>query len=277
MEQYIINNLPDILKNNIDTLKNTSKDFSNKNNIQYMTESKINVINFDKVVIEYKNKYCIENLTKSNDALYISNENYYFIEFKNGKLKNNIIQFNGKMKGEIKGQLDINQYINTNFEGNINGILFYINGTIENNKFSGYVKSTFNGHIDGSDIDNNNNIKSKFNGTIKANLDGYINYINIENDLKEKIYDSIFILSNISKELKPNIIESTKNNTIYILVYNEKKNSTNKIWNNVKKQAKQNTSFINFPRINNLKNYILKDINYYTEKEFDNFIEKEFI
>lgn len=277
MKEDIINNLPDILKDNIDTLKNTSKDFSNKNNIEYMTESKIKVINFDEVVIEYKNKYGIENLPKSNDALYISNENYYFIEFKNGKLKNNIIKFNGKMEGEIKGQLDINQNINTNFEGNISGILFSINGTIENNKFSGYLKSTFNGYIDGTDIDNNDSIKSKFNGTIKANLEGYINYINIENDLKEKIYDSIFILSNISKELKPHIIESSKNNTIYILVYNEKKNSTNKIWNNLKKQAKQNTSFSNFPKINNLKNFIIKDINYYTEKEFDNFIKKEFV
>lgn len=277
MKEDIINNLPYILKDNIDTLKNTSKDFSNKNNIEYMTESKIKVINFDEVVKEYRKKYSIKDLPKSNDALYISNENYYFIEFKNGKLKNNIIQFNGKIKGEIKGQLDIDQYINTNFEGNINGILFYINGTIENNKFFGEVKSKFNGYIDGNDIDNNNYIKSTFNGNIKASLDGYVNYINIENNLKEKIYDSIFILSNISKEFEPHIMEFSKKNTIYILVYNARKNSSNKIFSNIKKQAKQNTSFLNFPKIYNLNNFVLKNVVFYTEEEFDNFIKKEFV
>ena len=44
MKQDIIDSLPDILKNNIDTLQNTSSDTDNN---YYMTDSELTVINFD--------------------------------------------------------------------------------------------------------------------------------------------------------------------------------------------------------------------------------------
>lgn len=76
----------EILNSNITSLKETSKDDANN---QYMTESLIDVIDFDKV----KNRYLgIIKFNKSvtpcsNDALYKypDNENWAFIEFKNGQ------------------------------------------------------------------------------------------------------------------------------------------------------------------------------------------------
>lgn len=80
MEQSIIDNLPDILKNSIDTLKNISYDTINS---QYMTNSQKTAIDFDKVKDDYSTQNVI-NKPKSNDALYITKNNiHYFIEFKN--------------------------------------------------------------------------------------------------------------------------------------------------------------------------------------------------
>ncbi|ACN83933.1 hypothetical protein JQ824_13085 [Brachyspira hyodysenteriae] len=278
MENCIKNNLPKILKEHIYKLKETSEDNSIKDSIQYMTESTIEVINFDKVATEYKKISGINNIPKSNDALYISKDYYYFIEFKNGRLKKNIIQFNGKINGKINGKVNEQKYTNR-FEGYINGNLFdYIKGNIENNNhFNGYVNSKFDGYIDGINIDNNENIKGVFKGNINAKFDGHINYINVENDLKEKIYDSIFILSNISKEFNINI-PKISNNIIYILVYNKEKNSNKKIFRYDKKnKAKKDTSILSFPQIDNLKNYLLKEVNYLTEDNFEKFIKENFI
>ncbi|PTY41311.1 hypothetical protein [Brachyspira hampsonii] len=283
MKQFIIDNLPNILKHNIEDLKKTSEDFSDTDNLQYMTESRIKAINFDKVVTKYQQIYGINNLPKSNDALYITDKNYYFIEFKNGILKNNIANFKGNINGKIKGKVE-NINVNNEFQGYINAYLStyfnhnkYINGTLKNNQFNGNLDAKLNGYIEGTIIDNikSTYIKGNFNGDINANFQGYINYINIETDLKEKIYDSIFILSKISKEFNINI-PKISNNIIYVLVYNKGKNSHNRIFKNVKDKAKKNTSILSFPKIDSLKNFILKEVNYLTEDKFENFIEEEF-
>lgn len=74
------------LKKFTDTLKNTSKD---KHDIseaeEYMTESKLEVINFDSVKSDYIKDLQLAENPKSNDTLFIAkNDEMYFIEFKNG-------------------------------------------------------------------------------------------------------------------------------------------------------------------------------------------------
>lgn len=71
------------------TLKETSKD-KHGENIAFMTESNLEIIDFDGVKDEY---ICTLNLLetpKSNDALYLNLEGKWtFIEFKNGKINSN--------------------------------------------------------------------------------------------------------------------------------------------------------------------------------------------
>lgn len=84
MKQDIIDSLPDILKNNIDTLKNTSSDTDNN---YYMTDSELTVINFDNTAKSYKEEKYLNYLPASNDGLYIADSRHlYFLEFKNGKI-----------------------------------------------------------------------------------------------------------------------------------------------------------------------------------------------
>lgn len=67
------------------TLKELSKD--NTNN-EYMTESNEIAINFDKVKDVYIKDVCPKNKPTSNDALKYIGDEFYFIEFKNGNIKN---------------------------------------------------------------------------------------------------------------------------------------------------------------------------------------------
>lgn len=61
----------EFLKNNLSTLKETSKDNHNGND-EFMTLSSMQVVNFDKVTCEYVKDMCLCETPKSNDALYIS-------------------------------------------------------------------------------------------------------------------------------------------------------------------------------------------------------------
>ncbi len=82
----------DILKNSVCPLKETSR-LSHDGCAQYMTESDIDVINFDSVKDKYiaalsKQHMPVPEVPKSSDALYIANnDDMYFIEFKSGKVK----------------------------------------------------------------------------------------------------------------------------------------------------------------------------------------------
>lgn len=177
MEQHIIDNLPNILKNHIDTLENTSKD---NNNNHYMTNCKKGTINFDRVKVEYKNNNNIKDFPSSNDALYITaNNDFYFIEFKNSTIS--------------------------------------------------------------------------------------------EYKLKNKIYDSLLILSNIKYNNGANyindIVEFSKSNIEYILVYNSSKNGKLHINNNINNKAGKQTTLYGILK---LKGFIFRDINFYSEKQFNN-------
>ena len=84
MIQKIIEELPDILKQHICSMKKVSLDGTNNIN---MCDSQIKVINFDKVPNEYSRGKGWPNVPASNDALYINDDKkWYFIEFKNGKV-----------------------------------------------------------------------------------------------------------------------------------------------------------------------------------------------
>lgn len=78
-----------ILKNNISTLKETSVDKHDLNNIRYMTCSKRTAVNFDAVKKDYIENLSLSETPKSNDALFLSRDNkLIFVEFKNGFMDN---------------------------------------------------------------------------------------------------------------------------------------------------------------------------------------------
>lgn len=78
-----------ILKNNVSTLKETSIDKHDMNNIKYMTSSEREAVNFDNVKKEYIKDLSLSETPKSNDALFLSKDNkLIFVEFKNGFMDN---------------------------------------------------------------------------------------------------------------------------------------------------------------------------------------------
>lgn len=83
MTDEVKDNLPELL-NHTTTLKKSSWD---KQKREYMCESKMKVINFDKIPKIYNRGKGGSILSKSNDALYIDAKGqWYFIEFKNGSI-----------------------------------------------------------------------------------------------------------------------------------------------------------------------------------------------
>lgn len=82
-----------ILRENRESLKNTSKDDSDPNDIQYMTFSEMNVINFDLVKRYYVNGLNLsENAITSVDAVVQIENKILFVEFKNGGVNNRNIK-----------------------------------------------------------------------------------------------------------------------------------------------------------------------------------------
>ncbi len=134
MNSNNLERLPDELKNNISTLKDVSYDDDNN---EYMTNSNLKVIDFDKV----KEIYIKNNISnvkpnpKSNDALYLSKDGVWtFIEFKNGSITNKIVfEINKKIYDSLFILFDIDfknsevEFNNTiSFSrSNINYILVY--------------------------------------------------------------------------------------------------------------------------------------------------------
>lgn len=82
------NDIP-IFKDCMTTFKETSYDKDGKEP-GYMTNSEIQVINFDKVKNCYVKDMSLSSIPCSNDALYIGKNNkIFFVEFKNGDLEKN--------------------------------------------------------------------------------------------------------------------------------------------------------------------------------------------
>lgn len=82
-----------LFRDNKTTLKETSKDDSDKMNVQYLTESNLSVVDFDRVKTCYANQYgCSEEAVASVDALTVWKNQIAFVEFKNGKVNNRNIK-----------------------------------------------------------------------------------------------------------------------------------------------------------------------------------------
>lgn len=78
-----------IFRVNKTTLKETSKDDRDRESVQYMTDSSIEVVDFDKVKRHYANQlHLSEECAASADALAKIDDKLLMIEFKNGKVNN---------------------------------------------------------------------------------------------------------------------------------------------------------------------------------------------
>ena len=85
MTKDVIEQLPEQLKKYLCPIKKASKDTTNK---IPMSESTLEVVDFDKIPNEYARGRGWQGVPNSNDALYIDiNGKCFFIEFKNGSIK----------------------------------------------------------------------------------------------------------------------------------------------------------------------------------------------
>lgn len=82
-----------ILLDNRKSLRETSKDDSDPNDIQYMTSSETEVVNFDLVKRRYVNGFGLsEDVITSVDAIVPLEDRILFVEFKNGQVNNRNIK-----------------------------------------------------------------------------------------------------------------------------------------------------------------------------------------
>lgn len=82
-----------ILLDNRKSLRETSKDDSDPNDIQYMTSSETEVVNFDLVKRHYVNGFGLsEDAITSVDAIVPLEDRILFVEFKNGQVNNRNIK-----------------------------------------------------------------------------------------------------------------------------------------------------------------------------------------
>ena len=87
-----------------ETIKEISKDSKND---EYMSESEYEIYNFDKIKTLYLNGLKLsEEVCKSVDGLmFLDNDKHYFLEFKNGKVKNQDLRL--KVKASVNIYCDI--------------------------------------------------------------------------------------------------------------------------------------------------------------------------
>ncbi len=116
----------ELFKNNLSSFKETSKD-TDSGNVVYMTQSEVQVVNFDKVKEKYIKGMKLKGTPCSIDALYISETGEYsFVEFKNGVMKaEKIYNVYNKIYDSL---LIFNDIIQTNISfcrENVNFILVY--------------------------------------------------------------------------------------------------------------------------------------------------------
>ena len=75
------------------TLKETSKSAPDGKNVTYLTESQMEVVDFDSVKKEYCTPFHLNETPYSNDALHMSdNGELTFVEFKNGAIDNIVLR-----------------------------------------------------------------------------------------------------------------------------------------------------------------------------------------
>lgn len=113
-------------KKNITTFKETSRDSSESNDV-YMTQSQIEVVNFDNVKSEYIRNLKLTKTPLSSDALFIKSKNeIYFVEFKNGKISKKVIyNVYNKIYDSLLIYMDIIEKNISFCRENVNFILVY--------------------------------------------------------------------------------------------------------------------------------------------------------
>ena len=85
MTKEAIEKLPEVMQSMTATLKHCSKDDAS---FDYMTESRLLAVNFDRFSKYYCQVVKIAQQPKTNDALYCTEDGkWYFVEFKNGSIK----------------------------------------------------------------------------------------------------------------------------------------------------------------------------------------------
>ncbi len=100
-----LNDYP-IFNENKASLKETSMDDSDPSAVSYMTESSLEVINFDQVKRRYTNALGLsENNAASVDAVIPFSQHIAFVEFKNGKVNNRNVK--DKLRDSLLLFLDI--------------------------------------------------------------------------------------------------------------------------------------------------------------------------
>lgn len=125
----------EIFKNNLSTFKETSYDKDGKIP-GYMTDSEIQVVNFDNVKGNYIKGMNLSNTPCSNDALYIGKDKkIYFVEFKNGKMMNPVV-YNVHYK-IYDSLLMFNDIVNENISFCRQNMYFILVYNEERNSFGG--------------------------------------------------------------------------------------------------------------------------------------------
>lgn len=104
------------------TLKKASEDGANK---EYMTNSCKEVIDFDEVKKAYVQGIKSTDMPTSNDAFICLGEEYYFIEFKNGKMRNAIHNVRRKIYESLLIYSDITGHTISFTREKVNYILVY--------------------------------------------------------------------------------------------------------------------------------------------------------
>ena len=115
-----VNDYP-LFSSNRSTLKETSKDDSNT---EYMTESEIEVINFDKVKEGYVKELSAKGAT-SLDALAVFEDRLELIEFKNGCVRNELKNVEDKIRDSLLFFCDIMEKNITYTRNHVDFILVY--------------------------------------------------------------------------------------------------------------------------------------------------------
>lgn len=129
-------NLYPIFYDNMASLKETSKDDSDPNNIQYMTSSEAEVVNFDLVKRKYANGLGLsEEVATSVDAVISFSDGVLFVEFKNGKVNNRDIK--DKVRDSLLIFLEI---IKNDIDFSRNNIDFVLVYNIEKNALPNQLK-----------------------------------------------------------------------------------------------------------------------------------------
>ena len=107
------------------TLKEASMNDADKRHIMYMVDSEAEVIDFDKVKENYISQLHVLDTPKSNDALLEFDGKLYFIEFKDGNMRDAIFEVKRKIYESLLVFCDITGENISFTRENMNYILVY--------------------------------------------------------------------------------------------------------------------------------------------------------